>query len=55
MEDVKLTIHRTPIKVEKTSIFVIIDQSLTWSAHIDQVIARCNKRLNLLRVMAGSR
>jgi len=56
-DDVKLTISGCPIKVEKTVKFpgVIFDKALTWAPYLDHVVARYNKRLNLLKVMAGSR
>jgi len=56
-DDVQLTIGGCRIKVENTVRFlgVIFDKAVTWTPHIDQVVARCNKRLNLLKVMAGTR
>ena len=56
-DDVILTVGGCPIKVEKTVKFlgVIFDKTLTWSPHLDYVVARCNKRLNLLKVLAGTR
>jgi len=44
--DVKLTIGGSLIKVEKTVRFlgVVFDRALTWSAHVDYVVARCSKR-----------
>ena len=56
-DDVKLTVGGCQIKVEKTVRFlgVVFDRAVTWTPHIDQVVARCNKRLNLLKVMAGTR
>jgi len=39
--DVKLTIGGSLIKVEKTVRFlgVVFDRALTWSAHVDYVVA----------------
>ena len=55
--DVKLTVDGYPIKVENIVKFldVIFDKALTWSPHLEQVVARCNIRLNLLKIMAGTR
>jgi len=56
-EYIKLPINGSSIKVNKTVRFigVVFDRALTWSAHIDQVVTRCNKRLNLMKVMTGTR
>ena len=53
-DDVKLTIDGSPVKVEKTVRFlgVVFDQAMTWSAHVHDVEARCNKRLNLLKAVS---
>ena len=64
----KKTVHRTIVQdgiryfedvcVEKMCVRflgVTFDKAVTWTPHLDQVVARCNKRLNLLKVMAGSR
>jgi len=55
-DDVKLTVGGYPIIVENTVKFlgVISDKALTWSPHLEHVVARCNKRLNLLKVMPGT-
>ena len=34
---------------------MIFDSRLSWKLHIDYVIDKCNKRINLLKVLAGSR
>ena len=49
--------QRMPIKLEQTVKFigVIFDKALTWAPYLDHVVARCNNRLNLLKVTAGSR
>jgi len=56
-DDVRLTVGGCPIKVEKTVKFLgaIFDKTLTGSPHLDYIVARCNKRLNLLKVLAGTR
>ena len=33
---------------------VILDPKLTWSAHIDQLVATCYKKLNALRSLLGT-
>jgi len=45
------------IKVQSTVKFfgVIFDQHMSWRPHIDYVVDRCNKRLNLMRIMSGTR
>ena len=55
--DVKLLVGDKVIKVEKAVKFlgVIFDQQMSWKSHIDYVADRCNKRLNLMRVMSGAR
>jgi len=49
-DEVKLTVGGCPIRVEKTVKFigVIFDKALTWSPHIHHIVARYNKRINLL-------
>ena len=44
------------IKFESSVKFlgVIFDRRLTWRAHIQYVINRCNKRMNLLRAVSGN-
>ena len=56
-DDVKLSINGVKIKVERTIKFlgITFDRELTWGPHIDNVKGRCNKRLNLLRMLAGTR
>ena len=56
-DDINLTIGGKIIKVEKTVRFlgVIFDRELTWAPHIKQIEERCNNRLNLMRVMTGTR
>ena len=55
LDDVKLAINGKGIKVQSTVKFlgVIFDQHMSWRPHIDYVVNRCNKRLNLMRVMSG--
>lgn len=34
---------------------MIFDQALTWHDHIDYLIARCQKRINILKLLTGSK
>ena len=56
MDEIKLYLNGKAIKVQTTVKFlgVIFDQHMSWRPHIDYVVDRCNKRLNLMRVMAGT-
>jgi len=57
VENVKLTMNGKDIKVENTARFlgVTFDKKLTWKPHIDKVVEKCNKRMNILRVLSGTR
>jgi len=48
--EVTLTVNGTQIKCVKETKFLgmIFDKQLTWSAHIDYVITKCKKRINLM-------
>jgi len=52
---VKLTVNGNVIKTAKTAKFLgmIFDLRLTWKDHIEHVVTRCKKRLNLMRAVAG--
>ena len=56
-DEVILSIKGKVIKVEQTVKFlgVIFDKSMTWKPYVQHIIDRCQRRLNLLRVMAGAR
>jgi len=56
LDKVKLHVNGKAIKVQTTVKFlgVIFDSHMSWKPHIDYVADRCNKRLNLMRVMAGT-
>ena len=56
-DDVQLNIGGSVTKVQKTVRFlgVVFDRALTWSAHVDYIVAQCSKRLNLLKAIAGKR
>jgi len=43
----------TPVRLSPSS--VTWDRSTGSDAHLEHVVARCNKRLNLLKVMPGTR
>ena len=55
-DDVKLSIKGKVIKVEEIVKFlgVTFDKNMTWNPYIQNIIDRCQKRINLLRVMAGA-
>jgi len=55
-DDVKLSIKGKVIKVEETVTFlgVTFDKNMTWNPYIQNIIDRCQKRINLFRVMAGA-
>ena len=57
VENVKLTLNGKDITVENTARFlgVTFDRRLTWKPHIDKVVEKCNKRMNILRVLSGTR
>ena len=52
----KLMINNKPLKIEKSVKFLglIFDQKLTWNDHIKYIENKCNKRLNLMRSVAGN-
>ena len=33
----------------------LLIKKLTWKPHIDKVVEKCNKRMNILRVLSGTR
>lgn len=55
--DIQLKIDGENIKLEKSARFlgVIFDQRLTWKHHIDYVETKCQKRLNLMKAVSGTR
>jgi len=52
---VKLSINSTDIRIEQTAKFLgmIFDRRLTWKNHIEYVVTKCKKRLNLMRAVSG--
>lgn len=54
-KDIKLYIHGEQIAINSTVKFlgVVFDQRLTWRPHIENIVARCTKRLNIMKVMSS--
>lgn len=52
---VNLKVNGNPIKCVKETKFLgmIFDRKLTWRSHIDHVVTKCKKRLNLMRAVSG--
>jgi ribonuclease HI len=52
----RLSINGTPVEFRKEAKFlgVIFDQHLTWSKHVDNLVVRCKKDLNVLRAVTGT-
>ena len=52
-----LKIKDTFIKVEDKARFLglIFDSKLTWNDHVDYIIDKCKKRLNVMRAVAGNK
>ena len=40
-------------KSEATFLGIIFDSKLTWKKHIDKIVDRCKKRLNIMRCLTG--
>jgi len=51
-----LQIYGDYIKIDNKAKFlgIIFDSKLTWSDHVNYIIDKCNKRLNLLRAVSGN-
>jgi len=51
-----LKINGVEIKMEKNVKFlgVIFDRTLSWNAHVDYIVEKCKKRLNLLRSLTST-
>ena len=52
----KLYLFGKQLKWAKTYTFLgmIFDEKLTWSKHIDMLVEKCKKRMNLLRCLSGT-
>jgi len=52
---ITIKIDKKQIKIENKVKFlgVIFDSKLTWKPHIDYIVEKCKKRLNLLRAISG--
>ena len=51
-----LRINGSPVKVERKAKFlgIVFDSRLTWNDHVNYVVEKCKKRLNLLRAISGN-
>jgi hypothetical protein len=56
LSKIDITIEQQLIKMEDSVKFlgVIFDSKLNWKAHIDYIIEKCKKRLNLMRAISGN-
>ena len=56
LSKIDIKIEQQLIKMEDSVKFlgVIFDSKLNWKAHIDYVIEKCKKRLNLMRAISGN-
>jgi ribonuclease HI len=52
---INIKIDQNLIKMENKAKFlgIIFDRKLTWQPHIEYIIERCKKRLNLMRAVSG--
>ena len=52
-----LKVKDTFVKVEHKARFLglIFDSKLTWNDHVDYIIDKCKKRLNVMRAVAGNK
>jgi len=50
-----ITLNGKEIKLEQTAKFlgVIFDSRLKWKPHIDYIITKCKKRINIMRAVSG--
>ena len=55
-KEIELKIYNDNITFKNSVKFlgVIFDRKLTWNKHIKYIVARCNKRINLLRALTGT-
>ena len=53
---IQIKIGNEEMRFEKSVKFlgVIFDQRLTWTQHINYIVNRCNRRINLLRALSGT-
>jgi ribonuclease HI len=53
---INITIDQNLIKMENKAKFlgIIFDRKLTWKPHVEYIIDRCKKRLNLMRAVSGN-
>jgi hypothetical protein len=55
ISNICLKVESKTIKIEKTAKFlgVMFDHRLSWKPHIEYLIAKCKKRMNLMRAVSG--
>jgi len=55
--NIKIKVGGSPINIKHSARFLgmIFNKSFTWSEHTEYVIYKCNKRLNLMRAVSGTR
>jgi ribonuclease HI len=51
----RITLNNKQIKIENTVKFlgVIFDSKLKWNSHIDYIVTKCKKRMNIMRAVSG--
>jgi len=56
VENVKLALNDKPVKVESTVRFlgVTFEKGITSKPQIDNVVEKCSKRMNILRLLSGT-
>lgn len=56
-EEVRLKLYGQELKRVKTFKFlgIWLDERVTWSIHIDKVVDKCKKVLNVMRCLAGTK
>ena len=56
-KNVSLSLNGNPLKAQKKVKFLgmIFDSKLTWKDHIDYLVEKCQKRINILKVLSGSK
>ena len=56
-EEVRLKLYAQELKDVKTFTFlgIWLDERVTWSTHIDKVVDKCKRVLNVMRCLAGTK
>src|SRR6218665_2360024 len=54
-QKIAITLNNQSIKIESEAKFlgVIFDSRLTWRPHVEYIITKCKKRINLMRAVSG--